>query len=277
MTDENIKKIEALQEEISRLRGLKKTLRRNFQDMVGLLTSTISQSNNFLGGHIKRVAVLSKAFSEYMRYEKDDVYRIYYGALLHDIGTVGMPDRIISSPESMLTDDEKGLYRKHPLIGERMILSAYDLRATAQIIRHHHEEFSGDGFPDGLAGSEIPIGARITRLSNDYDNFIYKHKIKAAEAVERIAERSGYIYDPKLSEPFIKFIKSNVDKQDSTAEPSGVRIGDLQKGMYLADDICLENGMLLIPKGVILDESMLEKVGSFDTLLDSDKIVSVIN
>ncbi|HAK44456.1 MAG TPA: hypothetical protein DCO79_00830 [Spirochaeta sp.] len=276
MTEEEIEQVESLKGEIHALRGIKKTLRRNFQDMVGLLTTTISQTNNFLGGHIKRVAVLSKSFAEYMRYDKDTIYRIYYGALLHDIGMVGYPENLISSPFAELTEAELLLYKRHTLIGEKMISSAYDLRQTAQIIRSHHEEFGGDGFPDGLAGSEIPLGARITRLANDYDNFIYKNKIKASEAVDRIKERSGYIYDPKLATYFIKFIRTNVDKQDNTSKSSGIPLSELTTGMYMAEDINLDNGMLLIPKGVILDDTMIDKIHSFESLLDMKRIVSIV-
>lgn len=276
MTEEELKQVQSLKEEIQSLRGIKKTLRRNFQDMVGLLTTTISQTNNFLGGHIKRVSVLSKSFAEYMRYDKDIIYRIYYGALLHDIGMVGYPENIISAPVSSLSEADLVLFKKHTLIGEKMISSAYDLRQTALIIRSHHEEFSGDGFPDGIAGSEIPIGARITRLANDYDNFIYKNKIKASEAVTKLKERAGYIYDPKLATYFIKFIKTNVDKQEKSAKPAGIPLTQLQAGMYMAEDICLQNGMLLIPKGVILDSIMLAKINSFESLLDMDRIVSIV-
>ena len=276
MTEEELKAVNSLKEEIKALRGLKKTLRRNFQDMVGLLTITISQTNNFLGGHIRRVSILSKSFSEYMRYEKDTVYRIYYGALLHDIGMVGMPESLISQPSASIKESDFELFKRHPLIGEKMISSAYDLRNTAQIIRSHHEEFGGDGFPDGLAGSEIPLGARITRLANDYDNFIYKDKIKAAEAVAKLKERSGYIYDPKLATYFVDFIKTNVEKQDNTEAPTGIPIKELQQGMYMAEDIFLQNGMLLIPKGVILDESMIEKIESFESLLNMNRTVAVL-
>lgn len=276
MTEEEQKQFNSLKEEIAVLRGLKKTLRRNFQDMVGLLTTTISQSNNFLGGHIKRVSVLSKAFAEYMRYDKDTIYRVYYGALLHDIGLVGFPEKLLISSENSLSEAEQKLFKQHPLIGEKMILSAYDLRQTAQIVRSHHEEFGGDGFPDGLAGSEIPLGARITRLANDYDNFLYKDKIKASEAVERIKERSSYIYDPKLSTYFIKFIKTNVEKQDRSSESTGIPIRELRQGMYISEDISLENGMLLIPKGVIIDSSMLSKIQSFESLLNMNQIISIV-
>jgi len=276
MTEDEKKRVRELESEVSRLKGIKKTLRRNFQDMVGLLTTTISQSNSFLGGHIKRVAVLSKSFAEYMRYEKDMVFRIYYGGLLHDIGLVGMPENIINMPSERLSEKEIVLFKQHPLIGERIISSAYDLKETALIIRGHHEEFSGDGFPDGLAGSEIPLGARILRLANDYDNAVYKNKIKASEAVNKITERSGYIYDPQLAANFIKFIKTNVDKQESESNHTGIPLPDLRKGMYIAEDVYLTNGMLLIPKGVILDDSMVDKINSFESLLDMKRIINVV-
>ncbi|MDC7124870.1 MAG: HD domain-containing protein [Spirochaetales bacterium] len=276
MTNEELNKIKNLQNEIKKLRGLKKVLRRNFQDMVGLLTVTISQTNTFLGGHLRRTALICKSFCEYMRYDKDTVYRIYYGALLHDIGMVGMPEKIINTPSEQLSEADFIFFKRHPVIGEKMILSAYDLRQTAKIVRSHHEDFGGDGFPDRLAGSEIPIGARITRLANDYDNLIYKNKIKAKQAAETLKERAGYIYDPKLTPYFIKFIEENVTLKDKETKPAGIKIKDLKIGMYTAEDIMLSNGMLLIPKGIILDSAMLEKIQSFDTLLDTERVVSIL-
>ena len=276
MSKKELTDVKELQAEVRRLRGLKKTLRRNFQDMVGLLITTVSQSNSFLGGHLKRVAVMSKSFSEYMRFDKDRVFRIYYGGLLHDLGMVGMPDDIISKPESRLDEKQLQFYRRHPVIGERIISTAYDLKETAKIIRSHHEQFSGDGFPDGLGGGEIPIGARIIRLVNDYDNAVYKSMISPSEAVKQIGERAGYIYDPKLAVQFSNFIKNNVDKAERSSVKSGVQIGDLQKGMYLGEDINLSNGMLLLPKGVILDEIMISKIQSFDDLIDMGQLVNVV-
>ncbi len=276
MTEQEQQQFKALEERVESLRGLKKTLRRNFQDMVGLLVITISQSNNFLGGHIKRVAELSKSFSEYLRFDKETIFRIYYGALLHDLGMVGMPQEIVSGREKDLKESEIALYRKHPLIGEKMISTAYDLKQTARIIRGHHEEYGGDGYPDGTAGKEIPIGARLVRFTNDYDNYIFKNQIKASDAASMIKEQAGYIYDPSLARQFVEFIKQNVDKQEAADSATAISIADLQTGMYIAENIVLQNGMLLIPKGLVLDDIMLGKIRSFDTLLDQDRKIAVV-
>jgi hypothetical protein len=91
-----------------------------------------------------------------------------------------------------------------------------------------------------------------------------------------LKERSDYIYDPKLAIHFIEFIKINVDKQEKMSQSVGVPLKNLEMGMYLAEDINLQNGMLLIPRGVILDQTMLEKVNSFDTLLDMDRVISIV-
>jgi hypothetical protein len=101
-------------------------------------------------------------------------------------------------------------------------------------------------------------------------------KISAADSAARLRERSGYIYDPKLVGYFSKFIKDNVNKQESDSSRSGVPLTDLKKGMYMAEDLYLQNGMLLVPRGVILDEATIDKINSFESLIDSGRIVSVV-
>ncbi len=243
-----------------------KVIRKNFKDMVQLLIATVSLSNRFLGGHLKRVAEICRCISIAKDYERDLRDLIYYAALLHDIGIVGMPERIILEKPDNFNEEELKLWKKHPLIGEGIIGSAYSLKRVARVLRSHHEDFSGGGFPDGLSGEKIPLGARVIRVASDYDVYIFKYGLSPHEAADKIREGSSIKYDPEIVYTFSSVIDEQLEKQKQTAKV--VDIEELKPGMFLNTDIVLRNGLLLLPKGIILNSAMLEKLKSFSSLID---------
>ncbi|MEA1911192.1 MAG: HD domain-containing phosphohydrolase, partial [Spirochaetota bacterium] len=185
-----------LKEKAATLKKTVKTLRRNFQGIVQLLTETISLDNRFLGGHMKRTAEMTKAFCEFLKLPKDIVYLNYYGALLHDIGLVGLNSDIIEKITDNLSVSDKKIFLEHPARGYEIINSIYSLKRTASSIRSHHENYDGTGFPDKLASGEIPKEARIIHIINDYDINRFKHSLTPKEACSKMALKSGTIYDP---------------------------------------------------------------------------------
>ncbi len=243
-----------------------KVIRKNFKDMVQLLIATVSLSNRFLGGHLKRVAEISRDIAITKGYDKDIKDLIYYSALLHDIGMVGMPERIILGNPDEFDAEDFALWKRHPVIGEDIIASAYSLKRIATVLRSHHEDFSGDGFPDRLRGKDIPLGARVIRIASDYDVYIFKYGLSPHEALERVKAGSSVKYDPEIVYTFESIMDKQLEKQSRI--PKMVNINDLRAGMFLNTDIVLKNGLLLLPKGVILNSTMLEKLKSFSSLID---------
>ncbi|MFO7850815.1 MAG: HD domain-containing phosphohydrolase [Spirochaetia bacterium] len=257
-----------------RFKQLKKTIRRNYEGVVTLLTEVISLSDRFLGGHLKRCAVTAKGYSKYLQHPKDVVYLHYYSSLLHDIGLVGKDTSMITLPREQLNESQWEAFELHPAEGEEIIGSIYNLKRTAAIIRAHHERYDGSGFPDHLSGEAIPYGARITALVNDWDILTYKHKLSHEEVMGRIEEESGSAYDPTLVETFLPFITDWKKGQGSTS--SHISIEELKPGMYLEEDIVLSNGLLLLPTGLILDEQAIEKLHSFSSMLDRKNSFKVV-
>lgn len=273
MTDKEISKKE-LEDKISELTSIKRGLRRNFHDLINLLTATISLYNRFLGSHIKRVALLSKSFAQEMKYDKDTVYLVYYAGLLHDVGMVGMPERVIAALPKELDKEETAQYRQHPLISQRIVETVYDFKRVAAVVRSHHEDYNGTGFPDGLLRKEIPLGARILRLVNDYDLLLYKSRKGHQEAVEILREGGGPLYDPELADRFCGYLKKNAERYEQ--KPSLVSFTDLKEGMFINEDVILPNGLLLLPKGIILDRLTLKKIASFRDFFDDSHKIEVI-
>ena len=260
-------------ETVETLRDTRKTVRRNYHGMVQLLIQLISLGNRFLGGHLKRTAELTWNFCRSTQMPKDICYLHYYGALLHDIGLVGRDPHLTDVPPSKMSDQELQEYRNHPIYGEKIISSVYNLRRTAAIIRSHHERFDGKGFPDQTQGSSITRGARVVCIINDWDNMIYKSNMSVQAALENIKAGAGSLYDPKIAEKFLLFIPEWAKDHDQ--EASIVSLDSLQVGMFLKDDIILSNGLMLVPKGIILNRETIDKINSFRSMIEDIHTVHV--
>jgi len=257
-----------------RFNQLKKTIRRNYDGVVQLLTEVISLSDRFLGGHLKRCAEITKAYSKNLQHPRDVIYLHYYSALLHDIGLVGKDTSIITLPREKLDEHQWEAFTGHPVEGEELIGSIYNLKRTAAIIRAHHEQYDGGGFPDRLSAEAIPYGARILSLVNDWDILVYKHKLSKEEAKERIEAGKGSFYDPNLVESFIPFIEEWTKKRGSRSNE--VALESLKPGMYLEEDLVLTNGLLLVPHGMVLDPPTIAKIHSFSSMLGGRKSFKVV-
>ena len=131
------------------------------------------------------------------------------GALLHDIGKIGVPDGILRKP-GPLTDEEYEEIKHHPERGELMLGAAFTGKVELAVIRHHHERFDGSGYPDGLAGSAIPFEARIATVADVYDALrsarAYRGPWDRPMALDYLREQAGVIFDPECVEAFFAVV-----------------------------------------------------------------------
>ena len=136
----------------------------------------------------------------------DELENIRKGALLHDIGKIGIPDKILKKP-GKLTPSEWQIIKQHPIIGYRMIAGIKFLKVPAQIVLHHHEHYNGNGYPAGLKGKKIPVGARIFAVADALEALIsdrpYRKACTIYEAKEEIIRCSGSQFDPEIVEAFL--------------------------------------------------------------------------
>lgn len=139
--------------------------------------------DSYTEAHTERVATRARALGERVGLKGKELVDLYHGGMIHDIGKIGIPDTILLKP-GPLDAAETAMMRRHPEIGEeiaRPLRSAHNLLA---IIRHHHESYDGTGYPDALAGDNIPLVARITAISDAYDAMISDRPYRAGMAVE---------------------------------------------------------------------------------------------
>jgi len=142
--------------------------------------------------------------------EGDELKGAVFGALVHDIGNLGIPDAILSKP-GPLTDWERAEMRRHPEIGEGICRSFPSSRVFAPIVRHHHERWDGTGYPDGLEGDAIPIAARIVGLVDAFDAMVHDRPFRPAmtidEALQEIRSAAGRHFDPVLVGSFLELVE----------------------------------------------------------------------
>jgi HD-GYP domain-containing protein (c-di-GMP phosphodiesterase class II) len=170
-----------------------------------VLLRALAERDPYLGEHMADVASLAEAVADRMGLAKEEVEHISQAAELHDIGKVAIPDAILHKP-APLDEAEWAFIRRHTLIGERIIDAAPALGRVAALVRSSHERYDGDGYPDGLAGQEIPLGARIVAICDAFDAMTtdraYRQAMSSESALLELRRCAGNQFDPVVVEVF---------------------------------------------------------------------------
>jgi hypothetical protein len=186
--------VEQLREKNAELSRLADALKRTHRDTVAALSRSIEAKDVYTGGHVERVASLSVGLARRLGFDGDDLEAIEIGALLHDIGKLGMPESILNKP-APLSEAEWVVMRRHPLISETILSEVALHPFVRQIARSSHERIDGNGYPDGLQGDAIPPAARIVLVADAYDALTstraYRPARSTAEALEEIRAHAG--------------------------------------------------------------------------------------
>ncbi|MCX7148687.1 MAG: HD-GYP domain-containing protein [Rhodocyclales bacterium] len=173
------------------------------------LGNAIAKRDSDTDAHNYRVTFYAVALAEAMNLPKQDISDLVVGAFLHDVGKIGIPDRILLKP-GKLTADEFAIMKTHALLGIEIVAGNPWLAGAALTIRHHHERFDGTGYPDGLRGEVIPCVARIFAVVDVFDALTskrpYKEPIPLAEAISIIERDSGRQFDPRAVAVFRKIV-----------------------------------------------------------------------
>ena len=187
---------------------LKKTHRRLqrsiFQSLLGL-ANALEAKDEYTRGHSERVAGLARRLALEAGLATREAEVIAQSGLLHDLGKIGVPERILRKP-GPLTEEEWSVMRRHPLTGAQIVAPLEFFSDGALIVRHHHEREDGSGYPDGLSGEKIPLGARVVAVADVYDALTsdrpYRRGLTHAAALERLAAEAGRTLDSRLTRLF---------------------------------------------------------------------------
>ena len=191
---------------VKELQTMNERLTDSYEATLQALTRALDTRDEETEEHSQRVKRYSQLIAQRMRLSAKEIENIGRGALLHDIGKIGVPDAILLKP-GRLTDEERALMRKHPEIGYRMIAHIPFLAEAAQVVLHHHEAFDGTGYPSRLSGTNIPLGARIFAVADAFDALTsdrpYRKALRVHLAIAEIQRCSGTQFDPQIVEAFL--------------------------------------------------------------------------
>jgi putative nucleotidyltransferase with HDIG domain len=198
---------------VKELQTMNERLTDSYEATLQALTRALDTRDEETEEHSQRVKRYSQLIAQQLRLSAKEIEDIGRGALLHDIGKIGVPDAILLKP-GRLTDAERMLMRKHPEIGYRMIAHIPFLAEAAQVVLHHHEAFDGTGYPSRLSGSNIPLGARIFAVADAFDALTtdrpYRKALRVELALEEIARCRGTQFDPQIVDAFLALSPSEL-------------------------------------------------------------------
>ena len=188
-------------------------VRRTFLSAINSLVRTLEARDPYTCGHSLRVRDYVLALADVLAWDWPTRRQLSLVARLHDIGKVGLPEAILNKPD-VLTEEERGVIREHPVIGERILAPIIRSKAVRAGIRGHHERFDGNGYPDGLAGEEIPLLARVVAVVDCFDALTSARAYRAAlpkpKALELLRAGAGSHFDPAILMPFIERVATQL-------------------------------------------------------------------
>jgi len=191
--------------------SLNKILQSSRIETVLALVKTIEARDPYTGGHSVKMVELSIRTAQAMKLSESDIQAIRQAAYLHDIGKISVPDEILRKP-GPLDPSEWQVMRKHPDIGADIVLSVSKLAYVSPIVRFHHERYDGSGYPYGLQGEQIPLGARIISVVDAYsaitDGRVYKPARPHHEALQELQRCAGKDFDPYVVKAFVSIVQT---------------------------------------------------------------------
>jgi HD-GYP domain-containing protein (c-di-GMP phosphodiesterase class II) len=207
------------------VRSAGEDLEAAYLEFVGSLANALDARDRYTSGHSWRVSQLSCATAAAMQLEPKIVERIRIGALLHDMGKIGIADAVLQKP-GKLTAEEFAMVKEHPVIGRRILEGVQGLAPFLDAVELHHENWDGTGYPKGQSGEETPIDARIIHVSDAYDAMTtdrsYRRGMTHEIAISILMENAGIQFDPRIVNVFVHLPREILTGQPAQAAASGV-------------------------------------------------------
>ena len=205
-----IKSKEAFLNMLEDVNDAHKDLQELFTGLVRAMVNALDAKSQWTKGHSLRVAMYAEEIAKAIGLEEDEIQNIRLAGLLHDIGKIGTYDYLLDKP-SKLSDEEYEIVKKHPEQGEAILEDIKQLRDILPIIRHHHERIDGRGYPDGLKGDDIPVGARILHVADTFDAIMADRPYRPSPGLEfamsELVKFAGRQFDPRVSETFLGLLE----------------------------------------------------------------------
>jgi len=184
------------------------------------LVEALEAKDPYIKEHLRAVSSLSLRIGSEISLSGEQMEALTSGALLHDVGKIGIPDRILQK-SGRLTEDEYAEIKRHPTLGVSILTPVAELAPALPVVKHHHERFDGKGYPDGLRGEDIPLIARVVSVADAFDSMVrarpYGYGISRKAALGEIEENSGTQFDPRIVRALLEVVYASGDRQVDSA------------------------------------------------------------
>jgi putative nucleotidyltransferase with HDIG domain len=185
---------------------LYEAVRQDYTDVIQALAGAVDARDHYTREHSNRVSLYAVAIARQLRLDTEFVESVQFGGLLHDIGKIGIPDLILNKP-GRLTDEEFRQMKGHSALGAGLLRRVESLNHLVPLVLYHHERFDGAGYPEGLAGKKIPLGARILNVADSFETItsdrVYHRARSMEEGLAEIQRCSGGQFDPEIVDAFV--------------------------------------------------------------------------
>jgi len=233
----------------------------NFTLAVTVFSSLLEMRHNGIAGQSRRVAGLVKRMAPRLCRDLRSQQDVHLAALLHEIGKIGYPDAMLGKPVSTYSPSELAHHHRHPLDGEAALMPLARLHGVAHIVRQHHERVDGHGFPDGLSGENIDLGARIVKVASDYDGLtsggLAQRSFPPEQARQALRAGIGSHYDARVVEVLFEVLTEMAGEAVADVEIEAHR---LRPGMVLSQDLLSPKGAILLPEGHVFESRVIRQV-----------------
>ncbi len=268
-----------IQNKNTELEKLNIDLKHDFMDTIASFSSLIELRDKKMCNHSKYVAALSVRIAEAMGLKGDEIEDMKIAALIHDIGMIGISDATLARGYLIMEKERKKEFLQHPVRGQAAIDSVEGLRAAGILIRHHHENYDGSGFPDCLKEEKIPLGARIISIADYIEIMMNSSESKKAmdDLIAQVKSECGKRFDPEIFPYVEKPMQELYDRgtiKDNLVEKE-LLVEDIEIGMTLSRNVESGTGLVLLSRDTILDAKSISSMKRYYALDPSQSGVFV--
>ncbi len=254
-----------IQNQNKKLQELNEQLKKNFKQSIEVFSGLIEMRDKTISSHSKNVASIAIQNAKAMSLSDNDINNILIAALLHDIGKIGIPDSILAKREEEWNEYERNEYMLHPVRGQVAISMLEGFQEIGLLIRHHHENVDGTGFPDRLKKTAIPLGSRIISMADAVDRIANGNSLTKNNYQKALNEIEFYL-DKKYDRQVFQYLKEIISRK--IIETAGkdfsreieIHPSKLAPGMVLSRDLRSGSGILILAQGVILDQKIITAI-----------------
>ncbi len=270
------------------IQSLKDRIVTHYMSTIDVLRALMGVHERFYeNSHSSFVGQYSGEVAKYMKLPENQIFEIRTAGYLHDIGKIGLPDKILAKHPNVLKDADFNMYVKHPELGHQILQGHSGFQKVAEIVLQHHEKLDGTGFPNKLKGQSINIGARIISVVDAYHNAMFRRETDRLEAgvqhshnagntqslvmssetrytqvVNYLVKNSDKLFDSKVVQAFTDVLEI-AKKQLGDAEVRRIAVNRLEVGMKLADDYRTSFGLLIAARGDTLSGKAIRTLLNF--------------